>query len=179
MGKVLEFRGGGAEARKIDEGQPGSDVRKLRVLVESRRGMLAFRAIRQKIRDEALSLSYFFHGKGLDNRPEDFELRIARVSFAMYLLNATDRMLQSAERTQNAGLAQSLDSATKALLAFLDEPYFSADAETIMRSYHSRCEPVLRSVASKCGVQLLGPEPAVEAFKHELADMIDKINGVC
>jgi hypothetical protein len=162
-----EFRQGGPRERQGAKARGG--------FAKARQGMLEFKPLRDRLRDEAKALSYFFRGRGLKERPDDFELRLARVCLAMYLIETIDRMAPMADRKQN--LQNSFESARKALRELLDDSYFSASSEQIMGEYSKR-EPAFRHCASRCGISLLEPEPAVEATKMRLAGMIDDINSL-
>jgi hypothetical protein len=105
------------------------------------------------------------------------DLRIARVSLAVYLLDTLDRMIRVADSKKSENIYTSFESARKAVWEFLDDAYFSKDAQAILSAYQ-KCEAPLLSCASKCGIQVLEPEPAVESAKMKVADMIDNINGM-
>jgi hypothetical protein len=138
--------------------------------------MLQFRQLRERIRKQADDLSVFYRVRA-PPKPADFDLRIARVSLAIYLLDTLERMLRIADSKKSENVYSSFESARKAVAEFLDESYFSKDAEAVLSSY-SKCEAPLLSCASKCGVRVLEPEPAVESAKMKVADMIDNINGM-
>src|SRR4030095_11567854 len=136
--------------------------------------MLEFRAVRDIIRAQAKEMSLFYIPPG--RKPEDIDLRVARVSVAIYLLDTLDRMLKIADSRKAEHIYSSVESAMKAVKTFLSPEYFSRSADEIMSSYSS-CEPSLKSCAARCGVAVLDLEPAVEGTKTNLASMIDEINA--
>lgn len=172
MGKVLHLDDFRKEKEQAKERKPGE---RRAAFARARAGMLEFKPLRDRIRDEAKSLSAYFRGSGIRERPDDFELRIARVCLAMYLVEAVDRMASVTDRRRD--LQGSFESARKSLRDLLSENYFSMSAESILGEY-SKAEPALRNCASRCGIRLLDPEPAVEEFKMRLAGMIDEINDI-
>ena len=169
MGKIIhfdEFRAGASEQRAL---------RVRRSFANARGGMLEFKHQRDRIRDEAKALSSFFREEGEQRRPEDFDLRVSRVCLAMYLVEALDRMATVADSKHD--LQNAFESARKALRELLGDSYFSLGEEALVYEY-SKCEPAIRHCASRCGIRLLDPEPAVEATKMRLAEMIDEINEI-
>ena len=172
MGKVLfieEFQRGAHEEHK------GRDFRKRPAAVRAHEGMLEFAPIRENIREQAKALSVFYRVRA-PPKPKDFDLRLARVSLAIYIIDTLDKILKHADASDTDSLYTSFDSARKAARTFLDDAYFSKNADEILSCY-GRCEATLVQVGSKCGVQVLDPEPAVESTKMRVAEMIDQING--
>lgn len=173
MGRVLfieEFRRGAPEEKKERA------FRKHPAAVRAHEAMLEFGALRESIREHTKDLSRFYNVRA-PPKPADFDLRIARISLAVYLLDTLGKMLEHADARKTESLYSGFESARKAVLEFLADGYFAKSAEEILRSY-PKCEQALVPAASRCGVQVLEPEHAVESAKMKVAEMIDEINGI-
>ncbi len=174
VGRVLfieEFKRGAPEEKKN-----GRDFRKHPAAVRAHEGMLEFGPLRESIREHTKDLSRYYNVRA-PPKPADFDLRIARISLAIYLLDTLEKMLEHADARKTESIYSGFESARKAVLDFLAEGYFAKSAEEILRNY-PKCEQALLPAASRCGVQVLEPEHAVESTKMKVADMIDEINGM-
>lgn len=137
------------------------------------RDMLEFIRVREGIRLHTEELSAFYRPRG-PPEPADIDMRICRVSYAMYLVDMLDRMLHVVDRRTE--LASSFESARKTIREMLPDDFFSFSAERITQDFLAH-EETLRHPAARFGIDLLRPEPAVALFKARLAEEIDRING--
>jgi len=171
MGKLYRLDGYLGNPRQ--GGKAPAKPRPLAV-VRVHEAMLEFRDIREGIRSQTESLSKYYRVRA-PPRPDDFDLRIARVLYAMYLLDTLENALHVIDKRDWTNLLSSFESASRTVRELLDAGYFSKTTEQIIAGYY-RLEGPLRACASRCGIEVLMPEPAAESFKMKLAYMIDEIN---
>jgi len=142
--------------------------------IQARKALSALEGIRGGIQNEAESLSKYFRSKSIP-RPDDFDLRMARASYAIYLLDTLEDVLHVADKRDDASMLCSFLSASNAVGRLLDKDYFSKSAVQILAGYQ-RFEQDLRACASRCGIETLVPEAGAETTKMKFAQMIDEIN---
>ena len=141
----------------------------------SRKGMRELLEVRERIRAEAESLTGYYQ-EPRPKRDDEFDMRIARASYAIYLLETIERMLHVVDKRGEPSLAASFQSAIKAVKEFLKEPYFQKSVQGILDAFGKMDGP-LGACAERCGVMLHLPEQAVEQCKMKFADMIDAALG--
>lgn len=157
--------------------QPGHNAGKLRLpshqpAAEPLAGRWQFKEIRVRVREETERLALLFWS---DTKayPEDFRLRIARITIAMYFLDRVEGITKAAKTTADKARAANVSRAATELL---DSGFFTIGADDLRRGAYQlyvRLEPLSR----KLGIPLLKPEDAVNAYIAQLSKEIDAHNS--
>ena len=137
-------------------------------------GMWNFSATRERIPEQVAELCVYFRTKRPGLEDHGMNLRIMRISLALYLLDKTGELSQKFVAADNRGtkITALFTTARKAVERLLDERYFSKSQDEILTGY-LEAEPALASIASVLGAQLPCLMDAVAEYKNRVADMAE------
>ena len=131
--------------------------------------MWNFATVRKEITDEAASLAYSY----MKLSDADFNLKIARLSLALYLLDKMQELSVAVRSNPNRTIVALFDVARSRVEDILGESYFFKSKERILYDY-LEAEVALASCAECCSVRLLSLHDAVKQYKMKVADMIEE-----
>ncbi|MBD3210535.1 hypothetical protein GF318_04105 [Candidatus Micrarchaeota archaeon] len=139
-------------------------------LARTRMGMWSFTPVRKEMVEEIDKLAVEMKS---GREPEDLDVRVMRVSLAMYFIDKLEEMLNQIEMSNSAALASMFGSAGRAVGRILDESFFSKTPKQIINDYLDG-EHTLAGCAEACSVSLLTLEQAVKEYKSKVAQEVDQ-----
>jgi hypothetical protein len=138
----------------------------------ARSSMTDFIDVRQNIRDEVADLSVYFRLTA-PKKPIDFDIKVSRVSYALYLLDNLERSLRLAGNDKE-DLGR-FKAAKDAVTWFLSDPYFKKTPDEFLDAFYVVEAPITECF-SKCGLKALDPDKAVAIWNHTLVAMVETYN---
>jgi len=138
---------------------------------ESFSGTWRFAEKRKEIQGQITSLAVIFRD-GLP-LPEDFDIRIARLSVALYLLEKVQEMRDAAMRMKNTTVVALFDMVRRKVEGILDQNYFSKSKDQIIREFFD-AELELTACAKCCNIQVLEIWDVSEKYKMKVATLVDE-----
>ncbi len=133
--------------------------------LETRKIMWELSPFRADMRKEIASIAAMLR-KG--DFPDDFDIRIARLALAAYLLDKSQEMLDVAIERKNTSLTALFGTAVSSIRNILDESYFTKTPQRILGDYLDEEAPIL-ACAESTGVRLLQFSDAVQRYQMEVA----------
>lgn len=141
---------------------------------EALSGMWNFSATRERIPEQIAELCVYFRSRRPGPEDHGMNLRIMRISLALYLLDKAGEISKKFVASENLGtnITSLFTAARKGVERLLDERYFSKSRDDILSGY-LEAEPALASIAGVLGVQLPCLGDAVAEYKGRVADLAE------